>query len=103
MPVRLPSAKSKVFWFEPSRLALYTVTGEVGDEHPPAFQVQSQADPFHQMPENNLGIFAHARRRIHGRPAYRVAARRVPAIGPVHHPIGEIELQIDRLRQVVIE
>src|SRR6202044_20100 len=50
--------------------------GEVGDEHAPAFQVQGQADAFHQMGEENLWVFAVARRWIHRRAVYGIAARR---------------------------
>src|SRR5208282_5079579 len=32
-----------------------------------------------------------------------IAARRIPTIGPVERPSGRIDVQIDRLRQIVIE
>src|SRR5439155_25944580 len=36
-------------------------------------------------------------------PVHRVAARRVAAVGPVENTVLEIELEIDRLRQTVVE
>src|ERR1700722_8069542 len=77
--------------------------GEIGEEHPAPFQIQGQADAFHQIGEQNLGVFAGAGRWIHGRAVDGIAARRVSAVGPVHQSVGDIEIEIDRLRQVVIE
>src|SRR5262249_25492277 len=51
----------------------------------------------------DLRLLALLWRSIDGRPVHGVAARRVPAIRPIQHPVGEVGIQIDRLRQPVEE
>src|SRR5579862_9242882 len=41
--------------------------------------------------------------RVHGCPVYRIATRRVPAVGPIQHAIRRIEIQIDWLRKVIVK
>src|SRR5580704_4522920 len=74
--------------------------GKIGDEHPIAGDIERDADPFHQMPDHDLGCL---RLCIDGCTVHRVATGRVAAVRPVQHPVFEIELEIDRLRQVVEE
>src|ERR1700720_2413803 len=76
---------------------------EVGNEHSTALQVQSQADAFHQMCEKDLRLLAILGLSIHGCSVHRVATRRVPAVGPIQRPMNWIEVQIDRLRKIVIK
>src|SRR6516162_8543038 len=75
-------------------------TGEVGDEHPVAGNVEGDADPFHQVLNQDLGrrlfIDLIDRRAIDG-----VAARRIAAVGPIQNAIFEIELEINRLWQAI--
>ena len=47
------------------------------------------------------GSLAFAGRRVHRSAIDRVTAWRVAAIRPIHHPVGEIEIQVDRFRQAV--
>jgi len=74
--------------------------GKIGHEHPIAGNIQRDADPFHQMRQHDL---RRLRLCIDGCAVHRVAARGVAAIGPVEHAVLAIELEIDRLRQVVEE
>src|SRR3984893_10954350 len=76
---------------------------EVGNEHSTALQVQSQADAFHQMCEKDLRLLAIFGLSIHGCTVHRVATRRVSAVGPIQRPMNWIEVQIDRLRKLVIK
>src|SRR5580693_7495223 len=55
------------------------------------------------MVENDLSIFAAAGRRIHRGAIYGVAARRIAAVGPVHHAASNIEIQVDRFRKTVVK
>src|SRR5262249_9042391 len=55
----------------------------------------------HQMGQHDLRDVAAPRPRIHDGSIDGVATRRVAAIGPVEHAMLEIELQVDRLGQVV--
>ena len=55
------------------------------------------------MVENDFRIFTIARRTVHGRAIHCVAARRIATIGPVHSPIGQVEIKIDRLRKSVVK
>jgi hypothetical protein len=72
-------------------------TGEVGDEHPIAGNIEGDADPFHQVRDQNLRhrLFVD-RCAIDG-----VAARRIAAIGPIQHAVRQIELEIDGFRQLI--
>src|SRR3984957_12278049 len=76
---------------------------EVGNEHSTALQVQSQADAFHQMCEKDLRLLAIFGLSIHRCAVHRVATRRVSAVGPIQRPMNWIEVQIDRLRKIVIK
>ena len=40
---------------------------------------------------------------IHRRPVHSISPRRVATICPVHHSIGEIEVQIDRFGQTIVD
>src|SRR5258708_38256377 len=55
------------------------------------------------MREKDLRILVISWQRVHGRTIHRVATRRIPAVGPIKGPIGEVEVQIDWLRQVFIK
>src|ERR1700745_4289279 len=71
-------------------------TGEVGDEHPVAGNIEGDADPFHQVRDQNL-----RRRLFVDRCAIDgVAARRIAAVGPIQHAVRQIELEIDGFRQM---
>src|ERR1700722_2035474 len=52
-------------------------TREIRYEHPSTFQVQCQADSFHQVGKDDLGLRAPPRRCIHGRTVHGVAAGRI--------------------------
>jgi len=41
--------------------------------------------------------------RIQRRAIHSIASRRIAAIGPVHHPVGQIEIEVNRLRQTVVK
>src|SRR6202051_1443601 len=74
--------------------------GEVGHEHAVARNVERDSDPFHQMGHHDFrfGWLVVDRGAIH-----RIAARWIAAVGPVQNAILVIELEIDRLRQVIEE
>src|SRR6266404_9153482 len=55
------------------------------------------------MREKDLRILVISWQRVHARTIHRVAPRRIPAVGPIKGPIGEVEVQIDWLRQVFIK
>src|SRR5277367_2971390 len=55
------------------------------------------------MGEKDLGLLAISWQRVQGRTIHRIATRRIPAVGPIKGPIGEVEVQIDWLRQVLIK
>src|SRR5258708_2907406 len=73
---------------------------EIGNEHALTLKIQCQSNSLHQVSKENLRTFASSRRCIHGRPVHSVTGRRITAVRPVDHPVGEIEIQIDRLRQL---
>ena len=64
-------------------------------------EVQGKADAFRQMIQKDLGLFGIL--RVHGCTVYRIATRRIPAVGPIQHAIRRIEIQIDWLRKVVVK
>src|SRR5258705_7278909 len=76
---------------------------EVGDEHAAALRIERQADALHQVIEHDLGRRALALRGVERRAVHRVAARRVTTVGPIQHASSRIDVQIDGLRQVLIE
>jgi hypothetical protein len=55
------------------------------------------------MGEHYFGGFAPARRGVEWRAVYGIATRRIPTIGPVERARGRIDVQIDRLWQVLVE
>src|SRR4029077_10247937 len=73
-------------------------SGKIGDEHPIVRDIERDADPFHQMPHHDLW---HLGLGINGCAVHRVTARWDATVGPVEHAIFEIELEINRLRQVI--
>src|SRR3954454_15006592 len=75
-------------------------TGEVGDEHPVTANVERDTDPLHEMGHHNLWLY---RLVVDRGPVHCVAARRVAAVGPVENTVPVVELDIDRLRQTVVE
>src|SRR4249920_1622403 len=72
-------------------------TGEVGDEHPVAGNIEGDANSFHQVRDQDLGrrffVDWHA---IDG-----VAARRIAAVGPIEDAVRQIELEVDGFRQPI--
>src|SRR5579863_2594979 len=96
-------SEEQCFLVRPVQFGAVDAAGEIGDKHPTAFEVQSQPDGFHQMGENDLGLWTISALRVHGRAIHRVATRRISAVCPVKGPIGKIEIQIDWLRQVFKE
>src|ERR1700722_20109347 len=55
------------------------------------------------MCEKDLRLLAIFGFSIHGRAVHSVATRRVPAVGPIQRPMNRIEVQIDRLRKIVLK
>src|SRR5579863_487063 len=55
------------------------------------------------MSKDDLGRRALAPRRIQRCTIYRVAARRVSSVGPVEHSAPGIQIEVDRLGQLVVE
>src|ERR1700757_2403352 len=56
------------------------------------------------MFENNLRfLFAISASRIHRSPVYRVPARRGAAVGPVDHPVSEVEFEVDWFGQILVQ
>src|SRR5215469_17957125 len=55
------------------------------------------------MVEKDLRLFAVFRARVHRRAVHGVATRLMPAVCPIQGAIGEVEIQIDWLRQVFIQ
>ncbi len=73
--------------------------GEVGDEHSAARQIEGEANPLHQMRDEDFRLgFPVDRRAIDG-----VAGRRIAAVGPVEKTAFPIEFEVDGLRQSVEE
>ena len=70
-------------------------SAQVSQEHALVFEIQRKADAFHQMIEDNFRLFALAGGCVHRRSIDGVSARRVPAVGPVDHPVAEVEIKID--------
>src|SRR5882672_5872507 len=75
-------------------------TGEIGDEHPVTGNVERDTDPLHEVGHHDLRLGWLV---VDRGPVHRVAARRVAAVGPVENAVLEVELEIDRLRQAVVE
>ena len=76
-------------------------TGQVGEEHPAALQVQRDANGFHQVGDQDVRGGAGLPNHIHRGAVHRVTARRIASVGPVQETVLEIELQIDRLGQTI--
>src|ERR1700740_2623430 len=55
------------------------------------------------MGEKDLRLFVISWQPVHGRTIHRIATRRIPAVGPIKGPIGEVKVQIDWLRQFFIK
>src|ERR1700719_3852043 len=55
------------------------------------------------MCEKDLRLLAIFGLSIHGCAVHSVATRRVPAVRPIQRPLNWIEVQIDRLRKIVIK
>src|ERR1700678_874817 len=56
------------------------------------------------MIENNHRFFlAISLSRIHSRPIHRVAAWWIAAVRPVDRPVGEVEFEVNRFGQAVVE
>jgi hypothetical protein len=55
------------------------------------------------MRQQNVGLAALLRIRVHRRAINRVTARWISTVGPVNQAILAIEFQIDRFRQAIIE
>src|SRR5262249_11884392 len=71
--------------------------GEVGDEHSIAGNVEGDADALHQVGDQEL-----RRRLFLDRCAIDgVAAGRIAAVGPIENAVRHIELEVDRLRQLI--
>src|SRR5262249_8778584 len=66
-------------------------------------QIEGDADGFHQMGDQDVRCRACPGIRVHGGAVHGVAARRISAIRPVHETVHGIELEIDRLRQTVVQ
>src|ERR1700720_878475 len=74
--------------------------GEIGHEHAVVWNVERDTDPLHEMGHHDLWLV----RLVFDRgPVPSVAARRVAAVGPVENSVLVVELDIDRLRQTVVE
>ena len=72
-------------------------TGEVGDEHPVARNVEGDADPFHQVCDQNLW----RRLFVDWHAVDGVAARRIAAVGPIEDAARQIELEVNGFWQFV--
>src|ERR1700720_1349028 len=72
-------------------------SGEVGDEHPVARNVEGNADPLHQVRDQDFRrcLFVD-RRAIDG-----IATRRITAIGPIEDAVRPIELEVDGFGQLI--
>src|SRR5262249_3865453 len=71
--------------------------GEVGAEQPGAGYVESDADCFHQVGDQDLRRLLF----VHPPPIDRVAARWIATSGPIEGAAGEIELEVNRLGQLI--
>src|SRR6266853_5889889 len=76
---------------------------QVGHEHPTAFEVECDADAFHQVGEQNLRGRTPFATCIHGSAIHRVAPWRIAAVGPVDETVLAVELDVDRLGEAVVE
>src|SRR4051794_23256352 len=83
------------------------VAAEIGHEHAVVPRVERDADRFLEAGHEDLGgwpiVRALARGQIHGRAVDGVAAGGIAAVGPVHHPARQVELEVDGFRQALIE
>src|ERR1700722_7248659 len=55
------------------------------------------------MGEKDLRLLEICWKRVNWCKIHRVSTRRIPAVAPIKGPIGEVEVQIDWLRQVFIK
>src|SRR5712692_3236311 len=78
-------------------------TAQVGHEHPTAFQVECDADAFHQVGEQNLRVRTPLATCIHGSAVHGVAPWRITAVGPVDETVLVVELDVDRLGEAVVK
>src|ERR1700722_525229 len=67
---------------------------EIGHEHPVFGDIEGDADPFHQMRDEDLRLGGLG---VDGGAVHRIAAGRVAAFRPVEHAIFQIEFEVDRL------
>jgi hypothetical protein len=82
---------------------MYTEPAKSVMKHAPTLAIEREANTLHQVGEQNLRSFAGTRCRVHGCAIHRIASGRVTSIGPVHHPVLCIELEIDGLRQIFVK
>src|SRR5262245_37740484 len=76
---------------------------QVRHEHALVCRVERYADAFHQVPEHDFGRRAAVAAPVERSAIHRVAERRVAAVRPVEDPFRVIDLEIDRLRQAVVQ
>src|SRR4029077_12905162 len=93
-PSEVPFSKEQGPLLRAIKVRAVERAGQIGHEHPSAFEVQCHADSFHQVTKENFRLYTLSWRRIHRRPVYGITARRVATISPVDHPISGIERQI---------
>src|SRR6266550_1623162 len=75
--------------------------GQIGEEHPVPFEIESDPDSLHQMRKQNVGCRMFAEIGINRRAVNCVSARRISAVGPIQEPILQIKLEIDWFRQTI--
>src|SRR5262249_50161650 len=71
--------------------------GEDGDEHAVGGNIERDADSLHQVGDEYLGLGLS----IDWRAIDGVAARRIATVGPVQNAVLKIELEVDRLRELI--
>ena len=74
---------------------------EISDEYPVARNVERDTDSFHQMRDQNVRCVAWLSFNVDGGAIDRVTPRRIAAIGPVQDPVLEIQLEVNRFRQMI--
>src|SRR5713101_3242283 len=69
--------------------------GQIREEHPVPFEIESDPDSFHQMREQNVRCRMFGEIGVNRRATNRVPAGRISAVGPIQEPILQIKLEID--------
>src|SRR6266480_7373957 len=98
---QIPLRDEQRFLFRAVEFGGINGAGQIREEHPVPFEIESDPNSLHQMREQNVGCRMFAEVGVYRRAIDRVSARRISAIRPINEPIFQIEFDIDRFRQTI--